>query len=85
MTWNTGRHRYFDNEWMYNILQDIVSLRKEPQGKKYAQSFFEYFCQMNGIDKKRCQEADHICENKGTDQGGQPPRKVNPQEERQHQ
>lgn len=85
MTWNTGRHRYFDNEWMANILRDIVSLKKEPQEKKCAQSFFEYFCQMNGIDKEALPKPEgSLSGNKSTDQNSQPPRKVNPQEDRQH-
>jgi len=52
MTWNTGRHRYFDNEWMAQILRDIISIKKKPQEIENAQRFFEYFCRMNQIDKE---------------------------------
>ncbi len=52
MTWNTGRHRYFDNIWMAQILRDIISLKKNPKEREYVQQFFEYFCQMNRIKKE---------------------------------
>ncbi|MEG3072504.1 MAG: hypothetical protein RQM92_18220 [Candidatus Syntrophopropionicum ammoniitolerans] len=32
MTWNTGRHRYLDNKWVAQILQDIVSLKRRLTG-----------------------------------------------------
>ncbi len=51
MTWNTGRHRYFDNIWMAQILNDIVLLKKQPQELEGAQEFFDHFCQMNRIEK----------------------------------
>ncbi|MEK4387445.1 malate synthase [Solibacillus sp. FSL W7-1464] len=49
MTWNTGKHRYFDNVWMAQILRDIVSLKTDPQEKELAQQFFTHFCKMNEI------------------------------------
>lgn len=52
MVWNSGRQRYFDNIWMGQILRDIVSIKKNPQEQEYAQRFFKYFCQINGIEKK---------------------------------
>ncbi len=55
-TWNTGRHRYFDNIWMAQILRDIVSLKDNPQEQGFAQRFFEYFCQMNRIKKDELPE-----------------------------
>ena len=51
MTWNSGRHRYFDNIWMAQILRDIISFKKKPQEREYVQRFFEYFCKMNRIKK----------------------------------
>jgi hypothetical protein len=51
MTWNTGRHRYFDNIWMAQILRDIISLKKKPREREHVQRFFEYFCKMNQINK----------------------------------
>lgn len=50
-TWNTGRSRYFDNIIMAQILRDIISLKKEPKDKEYVNRFFEYFCQINQINK----------------------------------
>ena len=29
ITWNTGKFRYFNNEWMAQILLDIVSLKSD--------------------------------------------------------
>lgn len=52
VTWNTGRHRYFNNVWMAQILQDIIALKKDPQEQEVAQRFFEYFCQMNRLNKE---------------------------------
>ncbi|AWE08787.1 malate synthase [Lysinibacillus sp. 2017] len=49
MTWNTGKHRYFDNSWMAQILLDIVSLKTDPEERELAQQFFKYFCKMNQI------------------------------------
>jgi hypothetical protein len=51
MTWNAGRHRYFDNIWLAQILRDIVSFKKKPQERECVQRFFEYFCKMNRIEK----------------------------------
>lgn len=51
-TWNSGRQRYFDNIWMAQILRDIVSLKEDSKEKEDAQSFFEYFCKVNLINKE---------------------------------
>ena len=52
MTWNTGKHRYFDNLWMAQILLDIVSLKSEPKERELAQQFFDHFCKMNQITER---------------------------------
>lgn len=49
MTWNSGKHRYFDNTWMAQILFDIVSLKSDPNERETAQKFFKYFCKRNNI------------------------------------
>ena len=49
MTWNSGRHRYFDNVWMAQILQDIVALKNGSEEVELAQSFLEHFCDMNRL------------------------------------
>ncbi|WP_066320405.1 malate synthase [Bacillus sp. FJAT-29814] len=56
MTWNTGKYRYFDNEWMAQILLDIVSLKSDTQEQELAQNFFEYFCKTNRISEKELPE-----------------------------
>lgn len=49
MTWNSGRHRYFDNEWMAQILQDIVAMKRGSKEEKLAKDMFEYFCEVNRL------------------------------------
>ena len=49
MTWNTGKHRYFENLWMAQILHDIVSLKSDPEEQELAQQFLKHFCKMNKI------------------------------------
>ncbi len=49
MTWNTGKYRYFDNEWVAQILRDIVSLKSDTEEQEITQKFFEHFCVMNRI------------------------------------
>ncbi|NMA54310.1 MAG: malate synthase [Firmicutes bacterium] len=56
MTWNSGRHRYFNNIWMAQILRDIMSLKKKPTERKQVQQFFDYFCRLNRIRKDELPE-----------------------------
>ncbi len=56
MTWNTGRHRYFDNIWMAQILRDIIAVKKELREREHAQRFFDYFCQMNRVEETELSE-----------------------------
>lgn len=49
MIWNSGRQRYFDNEWMAQILRDIVDLKENPEEQKEAKLFFKHFCKINRI------------------------------------
>ena len=48
-TWNSGKHRYFQNEWMAQILLHIVSLKSDPKEREIALRFFQYFCKKNNI------------------------------------
>lgn len=57
MTWNTGKYRYFENEWMAQILRDIVSMKRDTEESELAQKFFDYFCRMNQIRKEELTEA----------------------------
>lgn len=50
IVWKSGRHRYFDNIWMAQILRDIINLREGTAEQEDAEKFLKYFCQMNGID-----------------------------------
>jgi len=49
-TWNRGRHRYFENLWMAQILQKVMEIKKGTDEEGPAQEFFQYFCKMNHID-----------------------------------
>lgn len=56
MTWNTGQYRYFNNEWMAQILVDIIALKKDPAEKELAQRFLDHFCKMNLIKAEELPE-----------------------------
>ena len=49
MSWNTGKHRYFDNVWTAQILVDILALKKDPSEKEEVQQFLNHFCKMNQL------------------------------------
>lgn len=49
MTWNSGRHRYFDNVWMAQILRDIVEMKKGTAEAELMEDFYRHFCEMNLI------------------------------------
>jgi hypothetical protein len=55
MTWNSKKLRYFENICMAQILKDIFLMKSDPTEKLLAQNFFEYFCEINHIDKKELQ------------------------------
>ena len=55
-TWNAGKHRYFNNEWMAQILLRIVSLKSDPKEKEMALRFFQYFCKKNNITAQELPE-----------------------------
>lgn len=49
-TWNSGKYRYYDNEWTAQILQDIIALKTDEEERKEVENFLDYFCQMNALD-----------------------------------
>ena len=49
MTWNSGKHRYFDNSWMAQILLQIIELKSDPKEQAMARQFFDYFCKKNKL------------------------------------
>lgn len=56
-TWNSGKYRYFDNEWTAQILKDIIALKTDEADIKQAEKFLEYFCKMNALDIDNIPEA----------------------------
>lgn len=50
MTWNSGRHRYFDNVWMAQILNDLARLKKGTPEEQLMQDFLEHFVYLNQLD-----------------------------------
>ncbi|WP_153722133.1 malate synthase [Sporosarcina cascadiensis] len=59
-SWNSGKFRYFDNIWTAQILQDIISIKKDEEQIKEAERFLEHFCKMNALDIDNIPEADGI-------------------------
>lgn len=47
--WNSGLHRYFDDEQAATILQDICKVKTGTQDEALAEDFLEHFCRINGI------------------------------------
>jgi len=57
MTWNSGRYRYYDNVWTVQILNDIIAMRTDEETVAEAESFLQYFIEMNLIDIENIPEA----------------------------
>ncbi len=57
-TWNSGRHRYFDNIWMAQILRDIAALKKDAKEKKLLKDFIEHFLYLNQLEEGDLGEPD---------------------------
>ena len=49
--WCMGEYRYFDNIIAAQILKDIAEVKKGSNDEKLAEEFFEYFCDIKGIEK----------------------------------
>ena len=56
ITWNSGRHRYFENIWMAQILKDVMELRRATEDEQLVRDFFEHFCHINRIDETELPE-----------------------------
>ena len=56
-SWNSGKHRYYDNVWTAGILKDIIALKTDEEQIKEVEKFLEYFCQMNVLDIDNIPEA----------------------------
>ncbi len=57
ISWGSGRQRYFDNEWMAKILEDIILLVEDSQEQGRVQDFLEYFCKVNNLTKEEIPES----------------------------
>lgn len=49
--WCMGEYRYFDNLIGAQILKDVSDIKKGTNDEKLASEFFDYFCDIKGIDK----------------------------------
>lgn len=56
MTWNAGRNRYMNNEWVAQMLQALIALKEDPKEKQFVQNFLNYFCRMNKLELKELNE-----------------------------
>ncbi|HHY09835.1 MAG TPA: malate synthase [Firmicutes bacterium] len=56
MTWNSGRHRYFDNVWMAQILRDILELKKGSAEEEMLEDFIEHFHHLNQLEDEELPE-----------------------------
>lgn len=48
--WNTGLHRYFDDNEAVQILRDIVNIKRGTKDEQLAVRFLEHFCRINGVN-----------------------------------
>ncbi len=51
--WNSGLHRYFDDEQAATILQDIRKVKTGTHDEALAKEFLECFCRINDVDLDR--------------------------------
>jgi hypothetical protein len=47
--WNSGLHRYFQDDVAAQILRDIVGIKKETDDYLLAEEFLEHFCEINRV------------------------------------
>lgn len=57
IAWKSGKHRYFNNEWMARILKDVVGLKDDEAEQQVAMKFLMHFCRMNQLIMDDLQEA----------------------------
>lgn len=48
--WNSGLHRYLEDEQAFQILRDIKEIKKGKKDEHLAEKFFSHFCEINGFD-----------------------------------
>ncbi|MEG0933861.1 MAG: hypothetical protein RSF41_09745 [Lachnospiraceae bacterium] len=49
--WNSGLHRYFEDDVAVQILRDISKIKEGSTEQQLATEFLDEFCRTNGIDK----------------------------------
>lgn len=49
--WAQGLHRYINDTVAASILKDIATVKKGTDEEQLSQEFFEYFCEINGLDE----------------------------------
>jgi hypothetical protein len=54
--WNSGLHRYFDDEQAVQILKDISIIKKGTPDENLAKEFLHYFITINNIDLESISE-----------------------------
>jgi hypothetical protein len=48
--WNSGLHRYFEDEQAAQILREIANIKAGTPDEHLAAEFYEHFCKINGVD-----------------------------------
>jgi hypothetical protein len=48
--WNSGLHRYYQDDVAVQILRDIVEIKKATDDYILAKEFLDYFCEINRVD-----------------------------------
>lgn len=66
IAWKSGKHRYFNNEWMARILKDVVGIQEDAVEQAAAMKFLMHFCRMNQLVMDDLQEAEGALTNKAT-------------------
>ncbi len=53
LKWGSVELKYFSNVTMSQILHDIFELRRRTDQRQLCEEFFDYYCELNKIDKQR--------------------------------
>ena len=57
MNWGAGDQRYFDNEWMAQILRELMNVKETLADKEFVLSFYKYYCKLNKIKESELGKA----------------------------
>ncbi len=53
LRWGSVEFKYFSNMTMSHILHDIIKAKRGTAEQQLCEEFFEYFCELNKIDKQQ--------------------------------